>query len=486
LAIKVLYTRRDSGPFLRRLATEAQILQELDHDHIVKCRGFVQRTGQAPYLVTRFEHGGALADHIERVGPLSPKIACGVLRQVMLALDVAHQRGVVHRDLKPENVLLAATCAAHELPHVRVADFGIAKVAGGVGGSMTRVGSFIGTPEFAAPEQFRGEAPSPATDVFAAGGLLIYLLTARLPFTFSHRLDLESSYQELMSQLPPRLPPEVDPTGLVLPGVQELIDLMMVDDPTRRLTTRQVLVRLDVLLGRTGSRGAQTVDLTGTGAPPRLSAPAERGATPVIPTLATVAGQEAPALSRPPEDEAPARAASPKPAPRISQIDYNALDAEPERRSGCGLLGITAAFGGLGVVVVGVVGLGLLALGGAWYVGLFSGAPPAPELPPPPPVVDAGPLTLDPADPASRAVLEPIQARLTQMGPDLARVCVAEGAVEAQLELDAAGTVTRATLRPGALAPEPRRCVAARLQGLSLPNPSQRPLHAQVTLPLKR
>src|SRR5690606_3767645 len=153
-------------------------------------RGFVHRAGHEPYLVTRFEEGGSLADHIERVGPLSPRVAAGILRQVLLGLDVAHQRGVVHRDLKPDNVLLAQHVPADTIPHVRITDFGIAKISSGhLGDRLTRTGAFVGTPEFAAPEQFEGQNPSAATDVFAAGGLFVYLLTGQAPFTFSHRAD---------------------------------------------------------------------------------------------------------------------------------------------------------------------------------------------------------------------------------------------------------------------------------------------------------
>jgi serine/threonine-protein kinase len=153
LAIKVLYAERYSGPFLRRLATEAQILQDLNHENIVECRGFVHRSGHAPYLITLYERGGSLADYVDARGPLPPVIAAGVLRQILLALSEAHQRGVVHRDLKPQNVLLREQVEDHETPRVRVVDFGIAKVAGSNAG-LTTVGSFVGTPEYAAPEQF--------------------------------------------------------------------------------------------------------------------------------------------------------------------------------------------------------------------------------------------------------------------------------------------------------------------------------------------
>ena len=80
LAIKVLYTQRDTGSFLRRLANEAQILQELNHPYIVECRGFVHLQGHAPYLVTLFETGGTVADLVQGSGPLSATAACGVLK----------------------------------------------------------------------------------------------------------------------------------------------------------------------------------------------------------------------------------------------------------------------------------------------------------------------------------------------------------------------------------------------------------------------
>jgi len=154
LAIKILYAARASGPFLRRLSTEAQILQELAHPNIVELRGFVHRAGSEPYLVTRFEEGGSLASHVDRVGPLPAGVACGVLCQILRGLRVAHARGVVHRDLKPDNVLMSELTTEDAIPRGRIADFGIAKISGGVGDRLTRSGAFVGTPEFAAPEQF--------------------------------------------------------------------------------------------------------------------------------------------------------------------------------------------------------------------------------------------------------------------------------------------------------------------------------------------
>jgi serine/threonine-protein kinase len=163
LAIKVLHSRRASGAFLQRLANEARILQGLRHDHIVECLGFSQRKGAPPYLVTRFERGGTLEAWALRHGQLPPWTVAGVLRQIFEGLAAAHRKGVVHRDLKPANLLLAHETPPNEIPHVRIADFGIAKVTGKLNEGLTRAGAFIGTPRYAAPEQFSGAPATSAT-----------------------------------------------------------------------------------------------------------------------------------------------------------------------------------------------------------------------------------------------------------------------------------------------------------------------------------
>ncbi|MEZ4321235.1 MAG: protein kinase [Myxococcota bacterium] len=275
LAIKVLYAARAAGAFLHRLSTEAQILQELNHENIVQLRGFVHRAGQEPYLVTLFEHGGNLTELVDSQGALPVKVAAGIVVQILAALDVAHQRGVVHRDLKPDNVLLRERVDPGELPHVRVADFGIAKVAGAMG-NVTKHGTFVGTPEYAAPEQFEGMDPTPATDVFAAGALFVHLLTGRNPITFSVRTDIQTCRSEWLAALPPRLDPTqlhgADAVELVV--LQEVLDHMMDVRPERRWTVQQVLARLDGLAhGNAELRRRETLELTGKPAPSRHTEP---------------------------------------------------------------------------------------------------------------------------------------------------------------------------------------------------------------------
>ena len=202
LAIKVLYAKRDQGAFLRRLANEAQILLELDHPNIVKIMGFVQRKGHSPYLVTQFEAGGSLLDHLRRHGKLPIRTVAGIGVQLCDALHVAHTAGVVHRDLKPENILLSEATAFDAVPRCRLTDFGIAKVFGGVGERLTRVGAFVGTPQYAAPEQFEGVAPTAATDVFAMAAVLRFCVTLRPHLPEVDMAHPEDTLRALQASLP--------------------------------------------------------------------------------------------------------------------------------------------------------------------------------------------------------------------------------------------------------------------------------------------
>jgi serine/threonine protein kinase len=259
LAIKVLYTSRDSGPYLRRLASEAQILQDISHPNVLECRGFVNRMGHAPYLITRFERGGSLHDHVKHVGALPIPVAAAILRQVLSGLAQAHDRGIVHRDLKPQNVLLRAHVGRHEVPHALVADFGIAKVSGTLNEGLTQFGAFVGTPEFAAPEQFLGTAPTAATDVFAAGALLYYLITGGPPVRFTHRHDSSTCLEELLAALPPRLPEAVS-TARDRIQVEDLLEAMMRQDMEARCTVPTLVDALTEIEALTSQ--AQAMDAT--------------------------------------------------------------------------------------------------------------------------------------------------------------------------------------------------------------------------------
>lgn len=459
LAIKVLYEARASGAYLQRLATEAQILQELAHEHIVRCEGFVHRAGHEPYLVTRFEEGGSLSQHIERVGTLDVPVAMAITRQILLGLDTAHERGVVHRDLKPDNVLLSAPVARGEVPHCRVADFGIAKVAGGLSSRITKLGAFIGTPEYAAPEQFEQLAPSAATDVFAVGGLLWYMLTGQTPVTLSRRADLESSYEEVLAQIPPQLGADAVPE---VGAINFLLRDMMAARSEDRLSIQQVLQRIRPWLE---PRAAQegTLDLTADPAPGRDVLPHTPRASTFAMSHPPVSHQD-PEVPLAPAPAPPASVAPPDPAP-----DDDPLPPPPKAvpdpddspvESGASIGSLLFALGGLvaAAVAAAVLGFSMLTGGEAPPIDLpaLGGEPQAEALPSFNPararLVDGKPR---------RHIQDVLQAK----APELAASCDAHGAATALAITDDGGRVFQVIFDEGDLSEGAAECVAQGLVG---------------------
>lgn len=455
LAIKLLYRARATGQFLSRLANEARILQELDHPHIVRCLGFVHRAGQEPYLVTFFERGGSLADHVSAHGPLRPEVAGQILKQILKALDVAHQREVVHRDLKPDNVLLEHKVGPDEIPHVRVADFGIAKVTGGVSSKLTRVGAFLGTPEYAAPEQFEGSTPSSATDVFAAGALFYFLLVGRPPFEFSQRHDIEQSYTEMLDQLPIQLPSGSTETG-TRDWAQMVLDGCMVAAPEGRARIKDLL---DCL-----------TQMSEHGVVAPLTTPGE---TTAEETMEPAAWRSSEVGSMPAE-----------PPPMITG------NPAPKRGVSCGGLVVGAG----AMMLLGVVLLGLI-LGvtyGVLWEGKGEGAP-----------IESAPVSvteeIDPRlrkalqnaprlardkSPEGRALLGRLENLAADRAPAWSEACGYAGQVDMVWLVGRDGTIRHTEILAGGLADEVKRCLSDQARGLTVTETRQGPLHVRLTVEL--
>ncbi len=176
VAIKQLPEAFAADPGVRRRFTaEAQVLASLDHPHVVPVYDFVEREGIC-LLVMELLPGGTLRSRVAAGGCTAP-YAVAVSLACLSGLSAAHRRGILHRDVKPENMLFAASGV------LKVTDFGIAKVIGGPGTVLTRVGDVVGTPAYIAPEQVRGGKLSPATDVYALATMLYELLAGVFPFT---------------------------------------------------------------------------------------------------------------------------------------------------------------------------------------------------------------------------------------------------------------------------------------------------------------
>jgi serine/threonine protein kinase len=183
VALKLIHAGAAAIPEeLTRFRREAEATARLSHPNIVGVYEVGEHRG-CPYLALELVEGGSLAEKLVQ-SPLPALRAAQLVQTLALAVQHAHERGVLHRDLKPANVLLAPDGAP------KIADFGLARRLD-VGSNETRTGSILGTPSYMAPEQADGRVHDlgPATDVYALGAILYELLTCRPPFKTASVLE---------------------------------------------------------------------------------------------------------------------------------------------------------------------------------------------------------------------------------------------------------------------------------------------------------
>ena len=194
----------DDADFRTRFIAESQTVAALDHPSIIPIYDAGEADGVV-YIAMRHVGGGDLHELLES-GPLDPERAVTILEQVAAGLDAAHASDLVHRDVKPGNVLIESS------GRVYLTDFGIAKRARSKG--VTQTGFFVGTLDYAAPEQIRGESVGSPADIYALGCLLFECLTGRKPF--SRETDVAVMHAHLQDPPPaasearPELPPALD------------------------------------------------------------------------------------------------------------------------------------------------------------------------------------------------------------------------------------------------------------------------------------
>src|SRR5450432_2117595 len=171
----------DNHNAVERFLQEARIASEIHHDNVID----IFYSGRSPegqvFLAMEYLKGSSLLGLLDTQGPMPWPRARPMFLQICAALSAAHARGVVHRDVKPENVLVVERVNAEGEPFefVKVVDFGIANVGGGVGGNQ----GVCGTPEYMPPEQARALPPDLRDDVYAFGCLMYHVLTGTVPFT---------------------------------------------------------------------------------------------------------------------------------------------------------------------------------------------------------------------------------------------------------------------------------------------------------------
>jgi len=205
VALKILHLQRyiDDKTLAARFRTEAEAASRLTNPHTVTVFDFGEAEGGALFMAMEFLKGQTLTEELRSQGPLRWPRAFAIAEQIAGSIAEAHKSGIVHRDLKPDNVILVERNG--ETGFAKVLDFGIAKVLEPSGtdrrSHLTRTGMIFGTPQYMAPEQIRGEAVSPATDVYALGVMLYEMLAGRLPFT--HESPMAILTMHLADKPPP-------------------------------------------------------------------------------------------------------------------------------------------------------------------------------------------------------------------------------------------------------------------------------------------
>ena len=199
IAIKILSAKMfGNREALRRFEREAQTSARLSHRNIIRVYDYgLLGTGGA-YLVMELISGETLAALIKREGCIPPQTAADYFNQLLEAVKAAHAAGVIHRDLKPANVIISKE--ANGQLHVRVLDFGLAKIkVSDLGDTnnptavMTTPGTVMGTIGYMSPEQLTGEAVDERTDLFSVGVMVVEALTGRRPFRGNVYTELLSS-----------------------------------------------------------------------------------------------------------------------------------------------------------------------------------------------------------------------------------------------------------------------------------------------------
>ncbi|MFF7353454.1 protein kinase [Streptomyces filipinensis] len=260
-----------------RTFREARAVAQLRHPHIIVVHDVVEQD-ERPYLVMELVDGGSLADRIARQGPVDAAEAARIGVALLSAVRTAHEVGVLHRDIKPANVLIESGTG-----RVVLTDFGIAQVAGAT--TLTETGSFVGSPEYTAPERMSGLRTGPESDLWSVGALLCTVLSGESPF----RRDSLGGILHAVVAADIRPPAEAEP---LLPVVRGLLER----DPDRRLgaAPAEQMLRTFLETGRTppapgpsGTPAPGHAHRTGGGRTPRPGTAASRAphaATPYTPT----------------------------------------------------------------------------------------------------------------------------------------------------------------------------------------------------------
>jgi eukaryotic-like serine/threonine-protein kinase len=235
VALKFLPAHLSDDPQLRkRFEREAALNLEVNHPGAAQLLDAGTDADGQLYLAFEYVEGDDLSTLLDREGALSFDDAITLTCKVAEVLAFAHAKGVVHRDIKPENIRVRRDLAGL---HVKVLDFGIARLMDGVGTQLTADGSVAGTPRYMAPEQISADAIDARTDIYALGLVLFEALSGREAFT------RDSTSQLLWAQLNDPVPSLIEVQPLRdYPALDAVIAQACAKAPEQRFANMQALV----------------------------------------------------------------------------------------------------------------------------------------------------------------------------------------------------------------------------------------------------
>ncbi|CAN5904809.1 hypothetical protein BH11MYX2_BH11MYX2_04070 [soil metagenome] len=239
VAVKVLRPEVANSPLLlRRFNAEAEAVAKLNHPNTVGIYDYGQDADGTTFIAMELIEGLSLRKVVHTEAPLRLQRVLRIAAQIGASLTDAHARSIVHRDLKPDNVMLQTR--GREQDVVRVLDFGIAKLRDDNRATqmqMTQAGDMLGTPQYMAPEQIRGERVDGRADIYALGCLLYEMSTGRMPFEAQTVMAMLSKH--LLETPPP--PSSRRPDLAIPPSFDALVADCMSKDPAQRPATMEVL-----------------------------------------------------------------------------------------------------------------------------------------------------------------------------------------------------------------------------------------------------
>ena len=204
-----------------RFAREAQAVARLNHPNIVQVYDFGEE-GEIAYIVMEYIRGKELKAAFDTGERFTLRESTRLMTELLEALDFAHNEGVVHRDIKPANVMVD-----HE-GHVKLADFGVARISDPDRQGATQVGTMVGTPAYMSPEQVQGLKIDRRTDIFSAGVVFYQFLTGQRPFQGGGAFSVA---KRIVQDDPPAPSLIIDS---ISPEYDEIVSRALAKDPDKR------------------------------------------------------------------------------------------------------------------------------------------------------------------------------------------------------------------------------------------------------------